>query len=958
MTPVEPVAPVKAPPVVRGAARWFFPTPVSGVHDKLDLSGGAMLLVGDQGRREIIRDGMATDAETLIPDRLIGIIRDEEQHYVFISDEADAYVAREPLGSFEVRKHSFTAESAETWAISSGRSSAYARFVDGRVFRTGDAGTSWKPLAYASTKLFGHVASLDIDREGNGVLIHVPQRVFVTHDDGATWKPFAAPSIGAQHCVDDARGGFLVRGYDNRYTKLEGDALVPTDEVPLDLSTLALPGATRSKRNVEIVKLLAGDHLVELERSRDKNTVRLRSTPLGGEPGSFAPVSQLDTRSALANDVAVWGTSLVMLRADTDSDENTPTSTVLTSGDGGATWKPAVTIEGDQPFYGQRVAAGPKGWTFVPSLCGVFGEQRERNCSPAKVRVAGGATFEDVLYTEEFRPKRFAFDEARDKVYAIGEHESRAGVYESRLGQNKFTRIATPVDITWSDRAQLTVTADGALHVFQYDATKDAVVVERRDAAGKKLPTLYLPKAQIETDMSLRSMSLWGTRGVIMNGKAFGWETDDAGLTWTRVAASGALAPECAEAGCLVGDAQRIGWDLPAMSTAQKVSATSEVPSRRQPDPDPFHRISPAPPPMTITCKASGAESRVASQPAFDNVSERADVYWYVQEESAGKKTLAIGGRGGIRRPTLLDAAPAAPKDIVQHDGSRWLDDGLIAGRYRYREGQPVDVELGIFALEAGRVQHVTLPKLPSFRVAPYGFSGDVALVNGGLLYQPTDASQVFFVHDDGKLERMSVPPHASLTWAERLGGAWMLFGFENGLAKLTWSMTNGASWQDRAWLVTDAGSSATFIRGGGRPWISTNMFEGEAFYPVALPPPEELPNPVMPGTAMDAVCDPHMAFSGSFKVPTHSETVHTTVDLGDKKPAQPFELEERVIHVTGAGAICTTGYVLTREGTQVILAREFAAGGAPKGFFGWAFRPPPDYKGRLVTPLTCTVTP
>jgi len=578
-TPPQPVAQKSPHPPPHTAAHWFFPTPASGVNDKLDLGDGSMLLVGDQGRREIIRDGKAVDAESLIPDRILGIIRDDQQHYVFISDEADAYVAREPLGPFETHKHAF-GDSAEIWGVSTGRNTAFVRLSDGRALRTADSGASWKLLEYAGAKLFGHVASLDIDRDGNGVLIRVPQRLYVTHDDGATWKPIPSPSIGAWHCMDDARGGFLVLGYDHHYTKLVGDALVPTDEVPRDLATLALPGTPRSKRNVEVVSMLAGGHLVEVERARDKNTVRVRSTPLGGEPGHFNAVPELETRSTFIGRVAAWGSTMAAVRTDSDTDENTPTSTVLTSGDGGATWKVAVTLEGDSPLDRERVVVGPKGWTFVPSLCGVFGEQHARNCSPAKVRSAASTTFDDLLFTEELRPLRFAFDEAHDKVYALGEYNGKAGVYESSLvGQNKFTPIAVPVHVASADRAQMTVTADGTLHVFQYDATKAAVVIARRDAAGKEVPSLYLPTSQIATDSALRSMAFAGARGVIMNGKAFGWETADGGLTWVRVAANGALTPECAETGCLAGDAQRIGWDLPVASDAPRVSATSDVPT-------------------------------------------------------------------------------------------------------------------------------------------------------------------------------------------------------------------------------------------------------------------------------------------------------------------------------------------------------------------------------------------
>jgi hypothetical protein len=144
-----------------------------------------------------------------------------------------------------------------------------------------------------------------------------------------------------------------------------------------------------------------------------------------------------------------------------------------------------------------------------------------------------------------------------------------------------------------------------------------------------------------------------------------------------------------------------------------------------------------------------------------------------------------------------------------------------------------------------------------------------------------------------------------------------------------------------------------SLIRGGGRGWISTNLQEGEAFYPVGAAPAEDLPNPVMPEASMEAVCDPHMTFSESFNIPTHGDTVHTTIDLGDKSPPRPVDLEGRIIHVTAAGTICTLGYVLQRQDLRVALYHDKTS-----SYFGWVFRTPADFKDRLAAPVTCTTAP
>jgi hypothetical protein len=359
---------------------------------------------------------------------------------------------------------------------------------------------------------------------------------------------------------------------------------------------------------------------------------------------------------------------------------------------------------------------------------------------------------------------------------------------------------------------------------------------------------------------------------------------------------------------------------------------------------------------MTITCKAAGAMTKIASQPTFDNVNEQRDVYWYIREDKAGKKSLTIGGRAGTRQETLLDAPPATtPKDITRTTGERWLSDGFVTARYTRAASQPVDVELAAFSLETGHVQHATLPKVPSFRVASYGFTGEVQLVTGGLLWQSTDASQAYFVRDGGKVDRMTLPAHATLREAQHVGTAWMLFGTDSRqLAEIDFSGDNGATWQQRAWLVTDSDdASVALIRGaGGRPWISTTMHEGAVLYPVASPPAAELATPaVVDPAAMDGACDPKGPYAQTFSRWTHGGTVTATVDLADKKPAVSVDLTHRLMHVTPAGSFCTSGYVLRSGRTTLSVYRE------GKTMHGWAFQTPDDWKGKNATPVTCTVT-
>jgi photosystem II stability/assembly factor-like uncharacterized protein len=953
----KPVASVTPKPVTPSGARWFFPSPLTGVKDKIDLGDGSILLIGDQGRREVVKGENATDSQYLIPDSLIGAWKAGASQFVFMADSGDAYITHDPLGQFVIRKGPAT-DKVKAKMLMTGKAAAVTLMSDGRMLRTADNGTTWSPIEYTSTKLFGHIATMDMGHDGTGVIIHVPQRVFVTNDDGATWKPAKVPAMGIGRLTDDVDGGFYAVGYDRHYAKLQGDALVATNDSPKLLSTLAVtPSTPEAEEDVETTKFLAGDRVIEVTRKTDgdkKEQVRFRSTRLGDKPGAYATVKELTSRQGYDDHVSAYGQNIVALRTDGDADENTPTSTIVTSSDGGATWKEGPKLQGDSVVERESLAVGPKGWTFVPGLCGDFGDTH--SCTAGKIRVANGATFEDLLFTQEFRPRRFAFDEAHDKVYVIGLTESgNPTVYESPLSANKFTPIAKPIKTSYHEHTRIAVTSDGTLHVFRIDTDKSVLMIERRDVTGKELPTMWLPKS-IELDSGLSGLAIAGARGVIMNGDAFGWETADAGATWTRIAGNGASSPECSDGGCIANDAQRLGWDLPlqAGSQAQTVKADTTAPSEDEAVPDdPREDVAGAPPRMTIACKAGATGTKVPSVPSFDAVNEPKDVFWYLHEENAGKTTLTIGGKSGVRKETLIDTAPAAPKDVTRQTAQRSLTDGYAAVRYS-KGPQTIDVELGAFSLETGRVIKTTLPKVPSFRVSSYGFTGEIQLVSGGLLYQSTDATPAFFIRDGGKIDRLALPPHASLAQAQHNGTAWMLFSTDShNMARVAYSNDNGGKWDERAWLVSDATWPRAQLVRGAHPWISASIKEGSLLYNIGTPPADELPMPtVVDLKQIDGPCDPKAAYTQTTLRSTRGGSVVTTsIDFGDKKPATNMTISQRMTRITPAAGVCTSGYTFYGDHTRAMLHRDGTK------MFGWVFRSGSNYREQTAYPLTCTVT-
>jgi len=245
-------------------------------------------------------------------------------------------------------------------------------------------------------------------------------------------------------------------------------------------------------------------------------------------------------------------------------------------------------------------------------------------------------------------------------------------VYESPLSQNKFTPIGKPIKTSYHEHTRIAVTSDGTLHVFRIDSDKSVLMIERRDVTGKELPTMWVPKT-VEVDANLGGLALAGARGVIMNGDASGWETADAGATWTRIAANGASSPECSDGGCIANEAQRLGWDLPlqAGSTAQTVSASATAPTEDEETPDdPREDVAGAPPRMTVVCKAGATGTKVPNVPSFDAVNESKDVFWYpprggrrkddAHDRRKERRPQRDTDRHGARRAEGRDAADRA----------------------------------------------------------------------------------------------------------------------------------------------------------------------------------------------------------------------------------------------------------------------------------------------------------
>lgn len=984
----KPVATVKPPPPPT-RARWVFAHPESGFAAKIDAGDGATLYVGQRGRRALAKGGELKAAETLAFDDLVGVLRDGKSGFAFVADDGDITTASDPLGALGPTRPGPVPDpkggQQRLGSTSTGKLAVMGISpVDHALLRTTDLGATWASVSYlGGDKAFGRPLSLALDGKGNGLLLHYPQRLFVTHDDGATWKPISSPGIGGRSVKRDGNGSLFLFGWSGKHALLDGDKLTETTASLAGVYEAPKPDARVSppEENVSGQKtVLAGDRAVELteiSRHGKVREVRVASAKLGEKADKTINVPDLIGKSGLSSNVDGFGSDLVYLREDDDADENAPTSTIFLSHDYGATWQKDATVQGNQvgDEYG-GVHVGPKGWAYVPSLCASHDapdesgdapepedEDRSRpydsdSCSHRQIRPAGAAAFEDFAYTESFTPTSFAFDAARDKVYALGTREGSYYLYESPLSANKFTRSKAFEGALAYD-SRITVDDKGAVRALKFDSSKQAWSLLRRDADGKEQPKEWV---QLPYGM----MSVVGPRALLFtHDKAF--ESADGGESWVRVATSGVYSMDCAEAGCVDSAATaRVGWDLPAAAADAKTLAVTELPKAVAP-PAPPPAQTPDVAPLELACKVSGKATPIMAMPDMKFVDARtSDVRWasYRTDPLSQATVVLVGGKSTTREISLLPAAAPSAKNETR-SGVMVLDDGVVAGRYSFLPRSttgtlnPVDVELGWWSAQTGKTSRHTLPKQPAFRVSRYGFSGTAQIVDGGLLYQTSYGEPVQFIQDDGRVGALAAPGGVGLDYAARFGKRWMLAQWDGAQAMLWWS-DDGASWSSKAWGLDDGGSmSLTSI--GGKPAIAVQHGAlTKLLFGAETPNTDEPPVPTVVSTSRaDVACDATRGKERFWQfIPNAMRKMHARVASADAKDAVVVDLTggTRITHDTAAGGTCTAAYAVNGTNPKTGAQENGLVYLDASGWSGWRFRPGAEAKERktLAEPISC----
>ena len=129
------------------------------------------------------------------------------------------------------------------------------------------------------------------------------------------------------------------------------------------------------------------------------------------------------------------------------------------------------------------------------------------------------------------------------------------------LGSLRRTRRDGTLDTDQVRTSSFSVDTDGTFQCIVQVAPEYLPHLVRVRANGTTLPILKLPFAQRPVNFDQRAVGFWGDRGY----SSAGWETADGGEHWTRVDAWPlARNVQCIEDGCLVDQARRVDWVLPA----------------------------------------------------------------------------------------------------------------------------------------------------------------------------------------------------------------------------------------------------------------------------------------------------------------------------------------------------------------------------------------------------------
>jgi hypothetical protein len=172
-------------------ATWrYHPSRQAPVEAERALSDGRILLAGKRGERWVLdpHTHSLSAGASLAPEDLIAVL-DGGDGYWFVGQSGTSYEARDPLGKF-LRS---SAPLEPLVRVSAARHSIVGIPVSRVLLRSTDGAASFSKVGPPNVAF----ADVELDSEGNGLALAIPEALWLTRDEGATWSLLPEKTRGA-----------------------------------------------------------------------------------------------------------------------------------------------------------------------------------------------------------------------------------------------------------------------------------------------------------------------------------------------------------------------------------------------------------------------------------------------------------------------------------------------------------------------------------------------------------------------------------------------------------------------------------------------------------------------------------------------------------------------------------------------------------------------------------------
>lgn len=911
-TPTPPVA-ATAKPAPAPHASWSFSS-AGEANAQLQLADGSVLQVGEHGRRWLLpkAGGEPQQAATITPQDLVDARLEPGAgggaQVLLLGEQGAVFFAKDALGEIVAQKPG--PKDHKAIAFSAGKQALFGVDKAGTLHRSTDSGATWVQSRLA-LRAGDQVIGMAANGRGEVLVALQPQRVLVSTDDGATFAQIGTPGIGARGVIRDAKGDlFLLGAVKEQAGRLANGKLELAAPVAL---TSRKQGKEKRRPRVE----LAGQRTVTItETPEPKPSKKVKIEATIAAFGKEGTPSVLEASAARSTRILVGGHENAVVIGVHDDRADPPTTKLMRTIDDGKTWEALGTLSGRLSSSGE-LFVGP-GQVFVGEVC----DDETGSCKAAQVK-DGNKPWKDVLLPPKTRLERMQIDAAHDRAWIIAGHGDKETLLVGKLSEGTFA--PTKLELPKGAPSASAVDAKGNLRLA-YGWPFRVLKITPEVAMT---PALF-------ASFEAQAVDLAGERGFAWDGDA-AYETADGGEHWAKVPTGAAGAIACADAGCVQGQAVRVGWELPDPAKELVAAKTTAPPEKPEVSEKPAAATTDSP--LGLSCTPGGAWKPFESSQWGLLTALDGDVRFVTPTRANDGSTGVVVGRGSAA-PTRIALLGPKAKDSDTWRTREWThttNEGFVSLRYTFggkaAEGTkyaPVDVELAWYSAATGKANKAKLPKVSPFRVGRTAPSALHAIVDGGLLFLPNSGDGALtFVKDGGKVETMPRPPEpeqGDWTDAFKKGDQIVLSYQRSGHITFARTADAGKTWSTTTWSL---GAPVALGMLDGKMTLAIRSSLYSAGPPAALlsfealtnDPPEALridPKKLALGSALVA-CTPKTRLGLPIGLERSPERRNAKMTLapakGDKDGPMSFELASVLDRVDGAGAACNDGLQLEKVG-------------------------------------------